>query len=218
MRILLVEDEAGVVKMLGKALKEQKYSVDTAMDGEEALQLVKGTNFDLIILDIMLPKKNGLCVCADIRKQGKTTPIIMLTALGQVDNLVDGLNCGADDYIEKPFEMKELLARMRVLLRRNKAKKKLKITIADITFDASKRIFTKDDKKLELSFREFGILEYLFLHKGKTVSRKELLEHVWGNAEDMVFTNTVDVHIRYLRKKVGEDLIQTVRGFGYMVE
>ncbi len=217
MRILLVEDEKELADMLAKALKSNNYTVEVAYDGEVALKKIKQEKYDLMILDILLPKLNGLCVCVEVRKMGKALPIIMLTARGEVNDRVDGLNCGADDYLPKPFALKELLARIRVLLRRTKGQKKQKITVGEVVFDVAKRQFLKEGEVVDLSFREFGILEMLFYNKGKVVSRQELLENVWGHQEDHIFTNTVDVHVRYLRRKLGDDFIQTRRGFGYLV-
>ncbi len=217
MRILVVEDEKPLANIVAKALKNEKYVVDVVYDGESALNIVKKNKFDLLILDIMLPKKSGLMVCSELRRDDFRIPILMLTALGGTDDLVNGFNCGADDYLAKPFEMKELLVRIRALLKRYKAKKKPKIKVRNIIFDTSKRIFFIDGNELKLSFREFGILELLFLNLGKIVSRNQILEQVWGEKENSVFTNTIDVHIRYLRKKIGNDFIETVKGFGYRV-
>lgn len=218
MRILLVEDEVDLANMLRKALKEAKYSVDVAFDGEEALDMLSKNKFDLVILDIMLPKLSGLWVCAQLRREGNSVPIIMLTARGGVDDRVDGLNCGADDYLPKPFALRELLARIKVLLRRAKVRKSPRVLVNGVTLDTLQREFKRGSEKLDLSFREFGILEYLFYNQARVVSRKEILENVWGDQEENVFTNTVDVHIRYLRRKVGDDFIKTVRGFGYTLQ
>ena len=217
MRILIVEDNNELAQTLSDTLQKNNYTTDVLYDGGSVISTVKKHPFDLIILDVDLPKKTGLCVCVELKSKGNTPPVLMLTKKSEIDDRVAGLNCGADDYLSKPFAMKELLARIRVLLRRTKGRKKQKIVINDVTLDISQRKFIKNGEVLTLSFREFGILEYLFLHKNQFVSLTEILEIVWVNKDGTVFTNTVDVHIRYLRRIFGDDFIKTARGFGYMV-
>lgn len=221
-RILLIEDEPGLVMTLSDRLNSEGFSVETERDGEAGLRRATEEAFDLIILDIMLPRKNGFDVCRDLRQQGVHTPIIMLTARGQVVDKVVGLKLGADDYLTKPFEMIELLARVEALLRRAPAARELPAEayqFGPIRVDFRRAEVTRDNQPLELSAREFQLLRYFIEHRGSTISRDELLNEVWGY-NSMPSTRTVDVHVAWLRQKLEANprhpqLILTIHGLGY---
>ena len=222
-RILLVEDEPGLVLTLTDRLVNEGFAVETARDGEAGLGRATGESFDLIILDVMLPRKNGFDVCRDLRQQGVQTPVIMLTARGQVVDKVVGLKLGADDYVTKPFEMMELLARIEALLRRAPAQpiapSSETYQFGPVQVDFRKAEVTREGRPLELSAREFQLLRYFIEHRGNAISRDELLNEVWGyNA--MPSTRTVDVHVAWLRQKLEPNprhpqYILTVHGLGY---
>jgi len=226
-RVLIIEDEAGLVMALTQRLGSEGYQVETAADGEAGLRRGAGEQFDIIVLDLMLPLKSGFDVCRDLRRAGVNTPIIMLTARGQVVDRVLGLKLGADDYLTKPFAMMERLARMEGLLRRS-AGSASQIGVrqsagiyrfGSVCVDTRKTIVTRDDEPVDVSAREFKLLCYLIARAGATVSRDELLNEVWGY-NTLTTTRTVDVHISSLRHKVEEDprhprSIVTVHGFGY---
>lgn len=220
-RILLVEDEPGLVMTLGDRLRSEGYQVEAAPDGQAGLDLASSAAFDLIILDIMLPRKNGLDVCRDLRQRGIATPILMLTARGQTVDKVVGLKIGADDYLTKPFEMLELLARVEVLLRRSP---RLSSTgdvhqFGSVRLDVRRTEVVRQGKLVALSAKEFQLLRYLAEHRGTTVSRETLLSQVWGYG-GVTSSRTVDVHIAWLRQKLEDDprqpqWILTVHGLGY---
>ena len=223
-RILLVEDEPGLVMTLGDRLRSEGYQVDSAADGQSGLEQASTNAFDLIILDVMLPRKNGLDVCRDLRQRGIATPILMLTARGQTVDKVVGLKIGADDYLTKPFEMMELLARVEVLLRRTSAHSS-KAASSDIyqfgpiRVDLRRTEVLRHGKAVALSAKEFQLLRYLLEHRGTTVSRETLLSDVWGYG-GVTSSRTVDVHVAWLRQKLEEDphqpqWILTVHGLGY---
>jgi two-component system alkaline phosphatase synthesis response regulator PhoP len=222
-RILLVEDEPGLVMTLCDRLRSEGYEVESAADGQSGLDQASAIAFDLIILDIMLPRKNGLDVCRDLRQRGIATPILMLTARGQTVDKVVGLKIGADDYLTKPFEMMELLARVEVLLRR--ASQASATTPGDvyqfgpIRVDLRRTEVQRHGKPVALSAKEFQLLRYLLEHRGATVSRETLLSEVWGYG-GVTSSRTVDVHVAWLRQKLEEDSHQpqwilTVHGLGY---
>ncbi|MFN8003953.1 MAG: response regulator transcription factor [Acidobacteriota bacterium] len=221
-RILLVEDEPGLVLTLSDRLASEGYHVDTARDGETGLARAEQGPFDAIILDVMLPRKNGFDVCRDLRQRGINTPILMLTARGQVVDKVIGLKLGADDYLTKPFEMIELLARVEALLRRAPAAPAVSgdsYQFGNIKIDFRRAEVTRDDETLELSAKEFHLLRYFIEHREATISRDELLNEVWGY-DAMPSTRTVDVHIAWLRQKLEPNprhpqFILTVHGMGY---
>jgi len=222
MKILLVEDEEGLITTLTDRLRSEDFDVKSATDGETGLTFALAESFDLIILDVMLPKKNGLDVCRDLRQKNITTPILMLTAKGETIDKVLGLKLGADDYLTKPFEVLELLARIEALLRRSpNTNQKLSETFSfgTVSIDFRRATVKKENKKIELSALEFKLLQYLIEHRGEVLKRDELLDEVWGyNA--MPSTRTVDVHIAWLRQKLEENphypnFIQTVHGLGY---
>lgn len=221
-KILLVEDEPGLRITLSDRLHSEGYQVETAADGEEGLERAAGGSFDLIVLDIMLPRKSGLDVCRDLRQRGFTTPILMLTARGQTVDKVIGLKLGADDYLTKPFEMPELLARIEALLRRARqapAQPGSTHRFGSIQVDLRGTEVLRDGKQVPLSAKEFQLLRYFIEHPGETLSREKLLSDVWGYGETMS-TRTVDVHVAWLRQKLENDpkqpqLIVTVHGLGY---
>ncbi|HWX43011.1 MAG TPA: response regulator transcription factor [Blastocatellia bacterium] len=227
-RVLVIEDEPGLVMALTQRLSSEGYAVETAGDGNEGLARGTAEPFDVIILDLMLPHKSGFDVCRDLRQRGINTPIIMLTARGQVVDRVVGLKLGADDYLTKPFAMMELLARIEALLRRSSsahvsagsgAASPQIYRFRSICVDFRRTAVTKNNRPVDMSAREFKLLHYLIEHAGATVSRDELLNEVWGY-NTMTTTRTVDVHISLLRQKIEEDprhpkSIVTVHGFGY---
>jgi two-component system, OmpR family, alkaline phosphatase synthesis response regulator PhoP len=221
-RILLVEDEPGLVLTLTDRLVKEGFVVESARDGETGLQRATNESFDLILLDVMLPRKNGLDVCRDLRQLGVQTPVIMLTARGQIVDKVVGLKLGADDYVTKPFEMIELLARVEALLRRTPSAPAIQSEVYQfgaVRVDFRRAEVYFDDKVIELSAREFQLLRYFIDKRGNTISREELLNEVWGyNA--MPTTRTVDVHIAWLRQKLEPNprhpqFILTIHGLGY---
>ncbi len=222
MKILLVEDEAGLILTLTDRLTAEGFAVTSATDGESGLQIALSENFDLIILDVMLPKKNGYDICRDLRQKSVTTPILMLTAKGETFDKVLGLKLGADDYLTKPFEMIELLARIEALLRR--APQSLQnsteyFNFGDVSVDFKRAEITKHSTKIELSAMEFKLLQFLIENRGAVHSRDKLLDEVWGY-DAMPSTRTVDVHIAWLRQKLETNakhpqFIQTVHGLGY---
>ena len=220
MKVLIVEDERKLLRLLKEGLDLLGYVTDVARDGEEALDLAYVECYDIIILDINLPKKDGFEVLRDIRQFNKEVNIIMLTARSDIDDRVKGLDYGANDYMTKPFDLKELDARMRSLLRRKSIQEETEITINGITFDTVKRLATYKGESLGLTAKETGIIEYLFLNRDRYVSVEELMDHVWdSNADD--FSNTVRVHMSSLRKKIkkatGENYIENSIGKGYKI-
>lgn len=221
MRILLVEDEAKVASFIKKGLEEEYYAVDVAQDGEEALDMLDVYDYDLVILDILLPKLNGLGVLSHIRKAGKTSPVLLLTAKDLVEDKVKGLDMGADDYLTKPFAFEELLARIRVLLRRGKVKEGLKLTLGELVLDPVTHKVTRAEKDITLTAKEYALLEYFMRNPGRVLTRTMISEHVWNIKFD-TFTNVIDVYINYLRNKIDKDftkkLLHTVRGVGYMLK
>lgn len=220
MQILIIEDEQKIAGFLKRGLKEEGYAVDTASDGEEGLYKTDINSYDLIILDLMLPKIDGMEVCRRIREKNSNTPILLLTAKDSPGDKVAGLDTGADDYLTKPFAFSELLARIRALLRRGNKADPVILEIAGLKLDPAAKKVSFKNKKLRLTSREFSLLAYLMRHRGRVVSKTELLEHVWDiNYEGM--SNVVETYIKYLRQKLpgsGKKLIQTVRGSGYILQ
>ena len=220
--ILLIEDEPGLVLTLVDRLISEGYSVETVSDGNDAVPSATGRAFDLIILDLMLPHRSGFDICRDLRQQGLETPVLMLTARGQVTDKVVGLKLGADDYLTKPFEMIELLARMEALLRRSPAGSSRsgdRYRFSDVVVDFRKAEIVKDGQQVELSAKEFQLLRYFIQHRGATLSCNELLDDVWGY-NSMPSTRTVDVHVAWLRQKLETiprrpQFILTIHGLGY---
>jgi len=220
MRILVVEDEPKVAGFIKKGLEEEAYAVDVAADGEEGLYMATSNAYDAVILDLMLPKKNGIEVMREVRAAGMNVPVLMLTARDTLEDKVFGLDAGADDYLTKPFAFKELLARLRSLLRRGKAEITM-LKVDDLTLDPATRKVKRGDEEIILTAKEFSLLEHMMRNVGKPLSRTNLSEHVWDINFDRM-TNVVDVYINFLRNKVDKGfekkLIQTVRGVGYMLK
>ena len=218
MKILLIEDEKKVANFVRSGLKSEGFTVDLAGDGEEGLFLARDGDFDLIVLDILLPKLDGITLCKKLRAEGKTVPIIMLTAKDSVEDRVRGLDAGADDYLTKPFSFAELLARARALTRRHKAAGQEKLTVGDLTLDPEKFEVDRGGKKIALSATEFRLLKYLMENSNHVVTKTLILENVWGY-DFSPESNVVDVYIKYLRDKIDKgfkaSFIKTVRGIGY---
>ncbi|HCC06359.1 TPA: DNA-binding response regulator [Candidatus Nomurabacteria bacterium] len=221
MAILIIEDEKKLVEILKKALRSEKYAFDVAYNGEEGLEKALKGNYRLIILDLTLPKKDGMDVCRELRARMIHTPIIMLTARGVIENRVEGLDAGADDYLLKPFSLDELFARIRAVLRRRKIAEVPLLSVSDIIIDGKKHEVTRAGKVILLTPKEYRILGSLIRSKGQAVTRQQLINEVWG--PDFVETNNeLNVHVRYLRRKVDagrkEPLIQTIHRVGYAIK
>lgn len=221
MRILIVEDDKKVGGFLEKGLREEQYAVDVCRNGTDALHLAQINPYDVIILDIMLPGMDGFTVCREMRQRGIITPILMLTAKDEIADKVAGLSEGADDYLTKPFSFDELLARIRALLRRSQDYKTKVLKAGDLELDPLKRIVTRAGKKIDLTGKEYALLEYLLRNRGRTVTPSMILEHVW-DMNYMGSSNIVNVYINHLRNKIDKDfkikLIQTVRGHGFRID
>jgi two-component system copper resistance phosphate regulon response regulator CusR len=220
MRILLVEDEPDAARMLAKGLREQTFAVDIAADGESALEQAELNDYDLVILDVLLPGKDGFEVCREMRAAGSATPILMLTARDAVEDRIEGLDTGADDYLTKPFNFHEMLARVRALLRRGPALRPELISIADLDIDARARQVARAGQTVELTAKEYALLEYLARRANEVVTRAEIAEHVWDESFDP-FSNLIEVYIQRLRRKLDDGrspkLILTRRGEGYIL-
>ena len=221
MRLLLVEDDDKLARAVARGLRHQGYAVDVAADGDAALLRAGVWDYDAIILDVMLPGRDGLAVCAALRERDCWAPVLMLTARVEIPDRVRGLDAGADDYLPKPFDFQELLARLRALLRRNPVERPARLEVDDLVVDPATRQVTRAGTRVELTAREFAVLEYLARHSGQAVTRTRLLEHVWDE-NYMGSTNIVDVYVGYLRKKLeqpfGRPLIRTLRGVGWTLE
>lgn len=217
MRILVVEDEHKIANSIKKGLEQESFAVDVAYTGNDGYDLAASENYDLLILDVMLPEISGVEICTKLRAESNHTPILMLTARGQVADKVEGLNSGADDYLTKPFAFEELLARIKALSRRPKNSTGSVYTVEDLSLDTLTYVVKRGEKKINLSSKEFSLLEYLMRNAGQVLSKDSIIEHVWDYDAD-VLPNTVEVFIGYLRNKLGKPgLIQTVRGFGYRI-
>lgn len=221
MRVLVVEDEMDMKRIICKNLKAEGYSADSCFDGEEALSYIETVSYDIIIMDIMMPKKNGWEVLSEIRKKGNTTPVLFLTAKDTVEDRVKGLDLGADDYIVKPFHFDELMARIRAMTRRKYGSISNEIKVGDLILDRGTHRVEREGKNIELSAKEFSILEYMMQNTGIVLSREKIEDHIW-NYEYQGISNMIDVYIRYLRIKIDKDfetkLIHTVRGVGYVLK
>jgi heavy metal response regulator len=219
--ILLVEDEKKVSAFIKKGLEEEHYSVDTAPDGEKAKLLLQAGAYDLVIMDILMPKKDGLTLLQEIRSEGNASPVLMITAKGSVEDKVKGLDAGADDYLVKPFAIAELLARVRSLLRRKTTEKGTTIAIADLTLDLVSHRAKRGGKQIELTAKEYMLLEYFIRNKNTILTRTTISEHIWNYNFD-TGTNIIDVYINHLRTKIDggfeNKLLHTIRGVGYIMK
>lgn len=219
MKILIIEDEPILARNIQKALQlEENYIAEVVMNGLDGLTKVQHEEFDCVICDVMLPEIDGFTICREVRKKGTSTPIILLTALDSIEKKVEGLDAGADDYLTKPFELKELMARVRALLRRDTPTRNPILSVDGIKFDTNKKQVTNNEKKVELSPKEFALFEFLLRNKGVAKNRIDIIKHVWGEREESLFSKTLDVHIAYLRQKLGKKVITTVPGTGYMID
>jgi two-component system copper resistance phosphate regulon response regulator CusR len=220
MRLLLVEDEARMARFIARGLREQAYAVDLATNGEDALYQAAINTYDAVILDVMIPQRDGLAVCRELRAAGQRVPILMLTARDAVEDRIKGLDTGADDYLTKPFEFGELLARLRALLRRGQELRPTIINVADLTIDTRGQQARRAGQLLNLTTKEYALLEYLAHNTGRVAGREEIAEHVWDETFDP-FSNLIEVYINRLRRKVdgpfNQPLIHTRRGAGYVL-
>jgi DNA-binding response OmpR family regulator len=218
MHVLIVEDELEMAGLIARGLREESYEVSHARDGQSALELSATQEFDAILLDVMLPRMNGLEVAQQLRLREQATPVLMLTARDALPDIIKGLDAGADDYLTKPFSFQELLARIRALVRRHEFRKRNVLEVEDLILDAASFRAFRKGREIRLSLTEFRLLELLVRHSGRIVSRGEILGSIWGHGRE-VAENTLDAFVRLLRKKVDQDaqvkLIQTHRGFGY---
>ncbi len=220
MRILLVEDEHDLSSIIKKGLEEERYNVDTCFDGEDALFMSEEISYDAIILDIMLPKINGITLLRTIRSKGIATPVLMLTARDALEDKVKGLDTGADDYLTKPFEFNELLARLRALLRRNLTQRASVVKVRDLVLDTARKEARRKNVLISLTAKEYALLEYMVYNKNNVLSRTNISEHIYDSSFDLD-SNVIDVFVSSLRKKLDNNhsikLIKTVRGAGYML-
>jgi len=216
MRLLVVEDEPDLLGSLAKSLREEGYAVDVAEDGEEGLYKAETWNYDAIILDVMLPKMDGWALLKGLRRT-KKTPVLMLTARDAVRDRIHGLDTGADDYLIKPFDLDELLARLRSIIRRSAGQTQSRIEMGDIVIDTAGRTVTQAGREILLTAREYSLLEFLALRRGQVVTRTMLYEHLFDE-DDSTMSNLLDVHVSNLRKKLSHELVQTRRGHGYWIE
>ena len=222
MRILIVEDERKIARALGRALKNEKYAVDISYDGTDAYAMAGMIDYDLLILDRMIPGDyDGLSMTKKLREEGKDVPILLLTALGATQDKTEGLDGGADDYLTKPFALDELLARVRALLRRPQTSVETVLRVADLSLDLNTHEVLRNNQKIELTNKEFSLLEYLVRNAGRPVSKEQIIAHVWDYDAD-ILPNNIEVYISYLREKVDkpfkDKLIKTVRGLGYKID
>jgi len=221
MHILLVEDELKMARALRRGLEQEGHSVDSTIDGDDALSRGVEFEYDAIVLDVMLPGRDGFSICRELRARDRWAPVLMLTARDAVEDRIRGLDAGADDYLVKPFAFGELLARLRALVRRGVSERPAVLTVGDVELDPAAHTVTRDGSPVDLSVREFSLLEFLMRHAGEVVSRTRILEQVWDVNYDS-FSNVVDVYVGYLRRKLeqpfGRPFIRTVRGVGYVVE
>ena len=220
MRLLLVEDDARIARFVAKGLREQAYAVDVATTGDDALYQAAINAYDIVILDVMIPGRNGFEVCRELRKSGQRMPILMLTARDAVEDRISGLDHGADDYLTKPFEFRELLARLRALLRRSGELRPAKINVADLVLDTSAQSVSRAGRSVTLTAKEYALLEFLARNAGRVVGRAEIAEHVWDESFDP-FSNLIEVYVNRVRGKIDADpakpLLHTRRGAGYIL-
>ncbi|MCD4688142.1 MAG: response regulator transcription factor [Desulfuromonadaceae bacterium] len=221
MRVLVVEDEKKVASFIKRGLEEESFTVDVAYDGEEGFDMAANNPYDVILMDLMLPKKDGLSVIRELRERDIVTPVLCLTAKDAVEDIVEGLETGSDDYLTKPFAFGELLARVKALLRRTSKDRGAEIYFADLRLDPVSHKVWRSDKEIDLTAKEYGLLEYFMRNPNEVLTRAMIAEHVWDYTFDS-FTNIIDVYVNYLRKKVDRDydtkLIHTVRGVGYVLK
>ena len=221
MKILIIEDEKKLARILKQGLEENGFTVDLAHDGADGQYQVENYAYDAVLLDLMLPEVDGLTILASLRNQGSDVPVLIITARGEVEDRIKGLNLGADDYLAKPFDLDELIARLRALIRRSRGKPSPLLTVGDLTIDTNTRTVSRAETAIQLSAREYDILVYLALNSGRVVSRTELIEHIYETDYDWD-SNVIDVYISYLRTKIDKGypvpLIQTVRGAGYLLK
>ena len=220
MRVLLVEDDSGIAHFVAKGLREQSYAVDVSANGEEALYQVAINTYDLVILDVMIPAPNGFAVCKELRRTGHRMPVLMLTARDAVEDRVEGLDCGADDYLTKPFEFRELLARLRALLRRPSALQSPTLSVADLIVDTAGQAVSRGGRFISLTAKEYALVEFLVRNAGRVVGRAEIAEHVWDEEFDP-FSNLIEVYVNRVRRKIDtkgfKPLLHTRRGAGYVL-
>ena len=216
MRLLVVEDEPDLLSVVAQSLREAGYAVDTAVDGGDGLFKAEGTQYDAIVLDLMMPRMDGWTVLKNLRKAGNAVPVLLLTARDAIPDRVKGLDCGADDYLTKPFELAELLARLRALIRRSAGKASAVIELGDVAVDTATRMVSKAGRPIALTAREYSLVELLAHHRGELVSRTMIYDHLFDEDDDSL-SNLVDVHVSNVRKKLGKDFIETRRGQGYVV-
>jgi len=220
MRLLLVEDDPRITRFVAKGLREQSYAVDIAANGDDALYQAEINAYDLIVLDVMIPVRDGFAVCRELRKSGHRVPILMLTARDAVADRVTGLDAGADDYLTKPFEFRELLARLRALSRRSAEIRAPKLTVADLVLDTAAQTVTRGGNQIPVTTKEYALIEFLARNAGRVVGRAEIAEHVWDENFDP-FSNLIEVYVQRLRRKIDDGhsckLLRTVRGEGYIL-
>jgi two-component system OmpR family response regulator len=216
MRVLVVEDEVDLASTLSRALDEAQFAVDLAADGEEAQFMLGEVSYDAVVLDLMVPKRSGWTLLQDLRRVGARTPVLILTALDAVEDRVKALDLGADDYLPKPFAIAELVARLRALVRRATGNPSPVVVVGEITIDRAARLVYRQNAPVELTAREYSILELMVRHRGTLVTRSAICEHIYSESTD-VFSNVVDVHVAALRRKLGSEVIHTRRGQGYIV-
>ena len=220
MRLLLVEDDARIARFVAKGLQEQSYAVDVVANGNDAVYQVEINDYDVVVLDVMIPGQDGFATCRAIRAVGKRMPILMLTARDGVEDRILGLDSGADDYLTKPFEFGELLARLRALLRRPSELRPSQIVVEDLVMDAASQTVKRGNRSIPLTAKEYALLEFLARNAGRVVGRSEIAEHVWDESFDP-FSNLIEVYVNRLRRKLGDDadpsLLQTRRGSGYIL-
>jgi len=217
MRLLLVEDDPKLSRAVSRGLRAEGYAVDVAGDGEEALMHASVWSYDAVVLDVMLPLRDGLDVCRSLRDRGVWVPILMLTARGGIGDRIRGLDAGADDYLPKPFDFGELLARVRALVRRTPSERPSRLVVGELIVDPATHEVVFEGDNVELTAREFAVLEYLARHPGEVVSRATLLDHVWDE-NYLGSTNIVDVYVGHLRRKLGRPVVRTVRGVGFVLD
>lgn len=221
MKILVVEDEKKVASFIQRGLEEENFTVEIATNGEEGIAMAESNHYDLILMDIMLPKKDGLTVIKELRSNGINTPMLCLTAKDSVEDIVAGLDSGSDDYLTKPFAFAELLARVKALVRRGAQDRGAEVYFADLRLDPVTHKVWRSEKEIDLTTKEYGLLEYFMRNPNQVLTRAMIAEHVWDYTFDS-FTNIIDVYVNYLRKKVDKDhskkLIHTIRGVGYVLK